>query len=127
MRRRGTGRSQGAAANWLSENALALQEYVAAHEAVARLLGGGPCLAGGTATIITSRLAATCGSRSSMTFFQGSELELGEEGLCNHGIKRHRSNFFERLLRCTQEQIAVLVRLAIGRHARRKADSRAIP
>jgi DNA repair exonuclease SbcCD ATPase subunit len=45
--------------------------------------------------------------------FPGSELELGE-GFAITGIKRHRSELFERLSDGTQEQIAVLVRLAMG-------------
>jgi uncharacterized protein YhaN len=45
--------------------------------------------------------------------FPGSELELGD-GFSITGIKRHRSELFERLSDGTQEQIAVLVRLAMG-------------
>lgn len=45
--------------------------------------------------------------------FPGSELELGD-GFAITGIKRHRSEPFERLSDGTQEQIAVLVRLAMG-------------
>lgn len=45
--------------------------------------------------------------------FPGSELELGD-GFAITGIKRQRSELFERLSDGTQEQIAVLVRLAMG-------------
>jgi uncharacterized protein YhaN len=45
--------------------------------------------------------------------FPGSELELGE-GFTITGIKRQRSELFERLSDGTQEQIAVLVRLAMA-------------
>lgn len=45
--------------------------------------------------------------------FPGSELELGE-GFAITGIKRERSELFGRLSDGTQEQIAVLVRLAMG-------------
>lgn len=45
--------------------------------------------------------------------FPGAELELGE-GFAITGIKRARSESFKRLSGGTQEQIAVLVRLAMG-------------
>jgi hypothetical protein len=45
--------------------------------------------------------------------FPGAELELGE-GFAITGIKRQRAEPFERLSDVTQEQIAVLVRLALG-------------
>ncbi len=45
--------------------------------------------------------------------FPGSELELGDD-FAIAGIKRHRSEPFTRLSDGTQEQIAVLVRLALG-------------
>ncbi len=45
--------------------------------------------------------------------FPGCELELGD-GFAITGIKRQRSELFERLSDGTQEQIAVLVRLAMG-------------
>jgi hypothetical protein len=45
--------------------------------------------------------------------FPGAELELGD-GFAITGIKRQRSEAFDRLSDGTQEQIAVLVRLAMG-------------
>lgn len=45
--------------------------------------------------------------------FPGAELELGD-GFAISGIKRERTEAFERLSDGTQEQIAVLVRLAMG-------------
>jgi uncharacterized protein YhaN len=45
--------------------------------------------------------------------FPGAELELGD-GFAITGIKRQRAEPFERLSDGTQEQIAVLVRLAMG-------------
>jgi hypothetical protein len=45
--------------------------------------------------------------------FPGAELELGE-GFEVTGIRRNRSELFDRLSDGTQEQIAVLVRLAMG-------------
>jgi hypothetical protein len=45
--------------------------------------------------------------------FPGAELELGD-GFTIAGMKRSRSESFKRLSGGTQEQIAVLVRLAIG-------------
>jgi len=45
--------------------------------------------------------------------FPGAELELGD-GFAITGMKRTRSENFKRLSGGTQEQIAVLVRLAMG-------------
>jgi recombinational DNA repair ATPase RecF len=45
--------------------------------------------------------------------FPGAELELGD-GFTIAGMKRSRSESFQRLSGGTQEQIAVLVRLAMG-------------
>jgi DNA repair exonuclease SbcCD ATPase subunit len=54
--------------------------------------------------------------------FPGAELELGE-GFSIDGIKRSRSEAFRRLSDGTQEQIAVLVRLAMGAMLAERGES----